>query len=135
MPQIIIVIAASITSMIIGFLWYSPFLFGNLWMRLSGFTKESMDQMKAKGMGKTYGISFILEIVTAYVFSHLILATNTYTIPGVLELSSFVWLGFFVPVLASGFLWDKKPFMLFVLHSLHRLATLLAIGCTLVLLF
>lgn len=126
MTPVLSVLAASVASMIIGFLWYSPFLFGNLWMRLSGFTKES------RGMGKTYAISFILEIITTYVFYRLILATNTYTIPGVLELSSFVWLGFFIPVLASSMLWDHKPFMLFALNSLHRLATLLTIGSVLI---
>ncbi len=125
------ILLASVGSMIIGFLWYSPFLFGNLWMKLSGFTKESMHQ--GRGVAKTYGISFLLEIATAYALSRLILATSTYTIPGVLELSSLVWLGFFMPVLASGFLWDNKPFMLFVLNSLHRLTAFLTIGSILIL--
>ena len=44
------VVVAAVVSIIIGSLWYSPLLFGNVWMRLQRFTKKDMDKAKQKGM-------------------------------------------------------------------------------------
>jgi hypothetical protein len=40
--DIIGTIAAAITGMVLGALWYSPILFGNLWMKAIGKTPETL---------------------------------------------------------------------------------------------
>ena len=36
------IIAAAISTFVIGGLWYSPAVFGKAWMRENGFTEEDM---------------------------------------------------------------------------------------------
>jgi hypothetical protein len=45
------VLFAVVASMVVGFAWYSPVLFGKQWMKLMGLTKENMESAK-KGDGE-----------------------------------------------------------------------------------
>lgn len=36
------ILCAALSTFVVGSLWYSPVLFGNKWMELNGFTKESL---------------------------------------------------------------------------------------------
>jgi hypothetical protein len=68
MPQINLwaVLAAGLSSMILGALWYSPVLFGKAWSAASGVTEE---QAKAANMAKIMGTAFALAVVGAAVFA------------------------------------------------------------------
>ena len=68
MPQINIwaVLAAGLSSMILGGLWYSPLLFGKAWSAASGVSEE---QAKAANMGKIMGTAFVLAVIGAAVFA------------------------------------------------------------------
>ncbi len=56
------ILVAAIVPLIIGFLWYNPILFGNVWMQESGMTEE---KMKAGNMAVILGVSFLLAILLA----------------------------------------------------------------------
>lgn len=56
------VVAAALSSFVIGGLWFSPFLFCNVWMRVAGLTEE---QVKAGNKGKIFGVTAILSLVMA----------------------------------------------------------------------
>ena len=58
-----------IGSMVLGGLWYSPFLFGKAWQRGIGL---SDDQLAAGNMALIYGVAFLLSIIAAAVFALLI---------------------------------------------------------------
>jgi hypothetical protein len=49
------VLVAALVSMVIGGLWYSPLLFGNIWMKLSGITQKDVEKAKKQGMMKSMG--------------------------------------------------------------------------------
>ena len=58
------VLVASVATMVIGFLWYSPMLFARPWMRLMGHDpddKAKLAEMQ-KGAGKLYGITFVVQV-------------------------------------------------------------------------
>ena len=46
--NLVAVIIASVANMALGYLWYSPTLFGKEWIQLMGYTKESLEKTKAK---------------------------------------------------------------------------------------
>lgn len=71
------ILAAGIVSMAIGFFWYSPVFLGNIWIKEKGFTKESMKKAQ-KEMGKWYGISSVLSLLTAFVLSHVMTMSQAY---------------------------------------------------------
>jgi hypothetical protein len=140
MPQVPInylaVLVAAIASMVVGFLWYGP-LFGKLWMKLSGKTKESMDEAKKKGMTKAYVLMFVGSLVMAYVLANaLVFASSYLQVSGVsagLMSGFFNWLGFIAPVTLGMVLWEGKSWKLWVLHNGHELISLCIMGVILAL--
>ena len=68
MPEINMwaVLAAGVSSMILGALWYSPVLFGKAWSAASGVTEE---QAKSANMAKTMVTAFMLALIGAAVFA------------------------------------------------------------------
>ena len=68
MVNVIAVIVAAIVSFAFGSLWYSPILFGKLWMKLS---KVDMKNSK-KGMGKIMTAGFITTLIIAFILELLI---------------------------------------------------------------
>jgi hypothetical protein len=60
------VLLATVSSFVIGGIWYGP-LFGQAWMTANGFTVEDL---KANwNPAKTYGITFVIGLVTCYTFA------------------------------------------------------------------
>jgi hypothetical protein len=60
------VLAAGLSSMVLGGLWYSPLLLGNAWSKVSGVTPE---QSKSANMAVTMGTAFVLAVIGAAVFA------------------------------------------------------------------
>src|ERR1044072_6330174 len=64
--NILAVIMAAVSSFMVGGLWYSPALFGNVWNRENG------SDPKAMGGGhpaKVFGISFVFSLIAAFAFA------------------------------------------------------------------
>jgi len=57
------VVVAALSSFLVGFLWYAPFLFGNVWMKEAGLTDE---KIKQANMIKIFGLSFLLSLVICF---------------------------------------------------------------------
>lgn len=125
------VLVAAVAGMVFGFLWYGPF-FGKTWMAIMGFSKESMEQAKAKGMGKTYALMTLGTLVMAYVLAHALVFASTYLqVTGVsagLTAGFWNWLGFVAPVHMGEQLWGGKPWKLFVINAGYHLVALLLMG-------
>ena len=58
------ILAAAVSTFLLGGLWYAPPLFGRAWMRECGFTEESLKRMG--GMGRIFGGSFMLALIMAF---------------------------------------------------------------------
>jgi hypothetical protein len=54
------VFAAALSTFVIGGLWYSPVLFGKVWMRVNGFSEE---QVAGFNKARAFGGSFIFALV------------------------------------------------------------------------
>lgn len=121
------ILAAGILSMVIGFAWYSPMLFGKEWMKLMGFTEKSMEKAKKK-MGQMYTLSFVATIVMAYILNVFINATNSFGLTPGIQIGFWVWLGFIAPTMLTGVLFGKQPMQLYLINVGYQLATLLVMG-------
>src|SRR6202171_6155279 len=89
------VLVCAIATMVIGFLWYSPMLFPNPWMRLMGIDpndKAKLAEMQ-KGAGKIYGLAFVASIASAIVLAKIIDLTSVNTTPYGMKIGFAVWLG------------------------------------------
>ena len=127
----IAVLVAAVVNIVLGFLWYGP-LFGKPWMAMMGFTKESMDQAKKKGMAKNYALMALGSLVMSYVLAHSFVFASTYTattgVVGGLMVGFWSWLGFIAPVTMGTVLWEGKSWKLWILNSGYYFVGLLIMG-------
>jgi len=54
------VLAAGISTFVIGGLWYSPVVFGRIWMSANNFTQEDLNR---GNLVKIFGLSFVFALV------------------------------------------------------------------------
>ncbi|MGE0179553.1 MAG: DUF1761 domain-containing protein [Sphingomonas sp.] len=68
MPEVnyIAVALAALSAFLLGGLWYSPALFANQWMRLTG---QDEDTLKSGNMAVIFGAAFLLNLLAAYVLA------------------------------------------------------------------
>ncbi len=126
------VLVAAALQMVLGFLWYSPMLFGNLWMKLCGMKPSDMDKHKGE-MPKSAVLGFLAAIVMVFILAQVIGYTGAKTLmDGVLS-AFWMWLGFVATVLAGSVLWEGKPVKLYLLNAGYYLVTLGISGAVLVL--
>ncbi len=59
-------VAAGVSSILIGGLWYSPVLFGKAWMRAAGLTEEKAN---STNMVKVLSLTFVLAFIASGVFA------------------------------------------------------------------
>ena len=75
------VLVSAIATMVVGFLWYSPALFANPWMKLMGYDpndKAKIAEMQ-KSAGPSYFMSLIASILAAFVLGKLIAVAGFWT--------------------------------------------------------
>lgn len=61
---------AALSTLVVGFIWYNPKVFGTVWMRETGVTEE-----KAKGanMFKIFALSIIFAFFIAFILQFLVI--------------------------------------------------------------
>ena len=129
MPNINLVgvVLAGLAGMVAGVLWYGP-LFGKMWVKLMGFTKEAMEEAKKKAMMSSYALGFAGQLATAYALSLLVASSLQYFGGFSYTLIFWVWLGIALPLHMTGVIWEGKSWKLFALNSGYTLVQLLVMG-------
>lgn len=66
----LILLAASLIPLVIGFVWYNPKVFGTAWMNATGMTEE-----KAKGanMPLIFGLTFLFSFMFAFILQTMVI--------------------------------------------------------------
>jgi Protein of unknown function (DUF1761) len=132
--NLVFVLLAAVATMAVGFLWYSPLLFATPWIRAMGYDpndKAGLDEMR-KGAGKSYGISFLASLVSAFVLSKIVVVTAVATIPYGMKVGFAMWLGFVATVQLTDMLFGRRPLKLFLINTGYQLACYLVMGAILV---
>lgn len=122
------IVIGAVAAMALGFLWYSPVLFGKQWMKLSGISVKDIEESKKKGMNKTYFLSTIAAVLMAYVLNVVLNVFHPVNILHTLIITFMLWLGFVATTMITTVLFDNKPFKLFLINSGYQLASLLVMG-------
>ncbi len=131
--NLLAVLVAAISTMIVGFLWYSPILFAKPWMREMGYDPEDKARIKEmqKSAGPAYAGSFVASLISAFV---LALFFHWLRVSGIhygLITSFHVWLGFVATVQFTDALFQKKSMKLFAINTGFQLLCFLAMGAIL----
>jgi hypothetical protein len=64
------VLVAAFVNFIVGFLWYNPKTFGNVWMKEAGVTEESI---KGANMAVIFGVSLLFAFMLASTVNSLVI--------------------------------------------------------------
>jgi hypothetical protein len=95
-------IIATIVQFVLGSLWYSPLMFGKVWMSImevSHYSKEELQKMQ-KTMMPFMALQFVLTLITTWVLASNI-AFAGLTGSAVYYYAGFMWLGYMMPVSVS----------------------------------
>ncbi len=68
--NLLALLAAAFSTLVVGFIWYNPKVFGTIWMNESGITEE---KMKGGNMAITLLVSFIYAFFIAFVLRFLVI--------------------------------------------------------------
>lgn len=123
----IAIILAAVASMVVGFLWYSPLLFAKPWMKYSKLDAKKLKAAQGK-MGKTYGLSFVAALITAFVLSQLSSYMLLTTLAEGATLGVWAWLGFVATTMFTGVLFQEMPWGLFLINSGYQLVSIVAMS-------
>jgi hypothetical protein len=123
------IVVAALVNYVIGSLWYGV-IFSKSWMKLAG-----MKEMKVTAVSVI--VALVGAFFTAYILAHAVIFAGSYMKTGGIGLGLttglFNWLGFIAPVTIGVVIYEKKPFMLWVLTNAYWLISLLVMGIILAL--
>ena len=127
------VLVAAVAIMILGFLWYSPFLFARPWTVLMGYDPNDTAKIEEmqKGAGKIYGVAFVASLVSAFVLAKIIDITTVNSVFYGMKIGFAMWLGFVTTVQLTGVLFAKQPVKLYLINTGYQLVCYLAMGAIL----
>jgi hypothetical protein len=117
-------VVATLAKGALGWLWYSPLLFLNPWMQLSGSTPEQMKTGLAKGLT----IETVGNFVMAYVLVHAVHYAGARDALSGAAVGFFNWLGFIFVVALAGATYERRPFKLVLINTGYQLVGLLVMG-------
>ena len=60
--NILTIVGAALVPLVLGFIWYNPKVFGNVWMKAAGMNEE---KMKGANMPVIFGVSTLLSFFLA----------------------------------------------------------------------
>jgi hypothetical protein len=126
------VLAAAVSSVLIGFIWYNPHVFGTAWMRLAGISPSTMEAGK-KTMPLMAFFGFLASLVMAYVMAHFGVAWGVFDWLSAIELAFWLWLGFIVPAMLGIVLWEGKSFKLYAINVSYWLVAMIVMALILTL--
>lgn len=122
------VLLATLSTFVVGSIWYSPSLFLTPWMKIVGADSEHMKRI----FGKSMAYIFASSIVTAYVMAHFInytvQATGVTGVSAGLQTAFWLWLGLALTTIVANGAMDTRAPKIMLIQAGNRLVTLLVMG-------
>jgi surface polysaccharide O-acyltransferase-like enzyme len=121
------VFVSALAYWILGALWYA-LLFAKPWMAL-----ENITEAQAKSMNPVlpYVITFVLNLLIAFVLAELCAWRNANTAARGAALGILVWIGFVGPVNYTTYMYEMRPMQLFAINEFYPLAGFCLMGAIL----
>ncbi len=116
------VVACAVSTFLLGGLWYGPLL-GKPWMRASGIAPE---QAARGNMAMIFGLSFMLQLLAAFVLAMFIGADATLGFAvGAAASVGACWVA---PALGVIYLFEQRPFTHWAINAGYHVAAFSIMG-------
>lgn len=129
--HLVAILTAVIANTIVGMVWYSPGVFGGMWMSLVGLTPEKIK--KSGGPGRAIAISVLMSVLTALTLSVLFVLVDVRTVLEGMVVSSLLAVGLLGTIHVTHGVFEMRSFRLLCLSAAHDFVSLLAMGVILAL--
>lgn len=117
------VLIATVATMVLGFLWYSPVLFGNAWVKQMGLKKEEM----SGGGPKTYLLTALTALGGAFLLALLVTLANERTIAAGLTVGLLIGLSIAFKI-GMNYLFEGRKLGLYCITVGYHLVSYLVAG-------
>lgn len=99
------VLAAALSTFVIGGVWYSPLLFHRAWMGASGLTEEDLQK---GSLGQIFGLAFVFSVGMAFNLAMFLSGPETTAAWGATAgaLAGVGWVALSIAILA---LFERRP--------------------------
>jgi hypothetical protein len=121
------VVVCAVVYWLLGGLWYG-LIFSKRWMEL-----ENMTEAQARGMNVAlaYIITFILNLLMAYVLAQLCSWRNANTLGRGAAIGVLLWVGIVAPITYTTYMYEMRPKELFAINEFYPLVGLCLMGAIL----
>jgi hypothetical protein len=121
------VIVCVVLNFAVGFVWYSPKVFFNVWWRALGKGDTEMGNA-----GPTvWGLTFVAAVVEAVAVSFMLTAMGSTTLASGLLAGFMIWFGFVATTHLVNNLFAGRPFKVWAIEAGNHLIYLLITGAVL----
>jgi hypothetical protein len=125
--NVIALVVVAVAKSFIGFLWYSPVLFGKLFVRLAGCDEKKL----MKDFPRAILIDIIANFIMAFVLVHAVVYAGANAFSTGLVVGIFNWIGFVAVGMLFSVNFEQRPFRLFLLNNGFQLITIALMGAVL----
>ncbi len=115
--NLLAVLVAGVSYFILGGLWYSPLLFGRLWLRV--IDKSEAEIKEQGGAGPAFAVSFASCLLASFTLASIL--TFTETLASGLATSLMLWLGFVAASNAAPYFYEDRPKALYLIYVSYSL--------------
>lgn len=120
------VLVAAVASFVLGGLWYSPLLFHRPWAQATGVSEA---QLQGSHMGLIFGVSFVLQLIAAFVLAMFLGPTADLAF-GVAA-GAMVGIAWVATAFGVVYLFERRPMQLFWVNAGYQMAAYPLMGAIL----
>ena len=106
------ILLASLSSFMLGGLWYSPVLFGKTWLEGCGLTELDLRNSDPKLI---YGLAFILSLLAAFVLAFILGPDPSITQS--ITIGAAAGIGLASSSLGISYIFEQRPLSLFLVNG------------------
>ncbi len=122
--SVLAAVVVGVASIVLGFIWYGPLLFGKLWAKLIGFTDEDLK----RGSPVMYLLPVVSGIVMGGVTSYLVLALGITAALDGIALGLLLGVGYITTSFATNYFFQRKNVRLFLLDAGYQVLNVVIAG-------
>ena len=119
---------ATLSSMVVGSIWYSRRVLGTAWIKLAKVNEKTMQ----KGAGAAIAITAVVSFLTAYILAHVSFLSNSFFhhsfLQDALATAFWLWLGLTAARIITHDVFEHRPWKLTLLTISHEFVTLMVMA-------
>lgn len=121
------VVLATVSSMVVGMIWYARSVFGNIWIKLA-----KVDMKKNASGTAPILVTLVVSFLTAFVLAHMSFLSYKYFggsfLQDAVTTAFWAWLAFTAARFITHDAFEGRPPALTVLNCAHELVTLMVMA-------